>query len=193
MSGPKTLSLASPAAQTTTQVPPHLYNVTPLYDDKTLPAKALNEEKASCYKQKLEACALFQLILSDKPPSSILNATNTKETQDRLNLCYHGNSKQTVAFITGELSQHTFTNEKSFKPQLNTLLQQFFILALFGVKLSQSLIAVALLLSLPPFYKTIYSILMKSMDTLTSSAVKDTKLKYKQAKYGASLAVTLNT
>jgi hypothetical protein len=109
MPGSDTSSLASPAARTTTRGPPRLYDVTPLYNDRsnfqtqkyrialalpirkplpivygseTLPAKDSDKETAPYYEQELEARALFQLTLSDKPLSGVFDATDTKETQD---------------------------------------------------------------------------------------------------------------
>jgi hypothetical protein len=102
MSSRKTSSSASPAARTTTRVPPCLYDITPFYNDETLPAKALNKEKASCYEQELEARALIQLTLSDKPLSGVLDVTDMKETWYQLYSRYQDNCKHTIAFITGE-------------------------------------------------------------------------------------------
>jgi hypothetical protein len=102
MSSHDTSSSASPATRMTTQVPPCLYDVTPLYNNETLPAKASNEEKAPYYERELEACTLIQLKLPDKPLSGVLDATDTKETWNRLYSRYQDNCKHTIAFITGE-------------------------------------------------------------------------------------------
>jgi hypothetical protein len=130
MSSCDTSSSASPAAQTTTRIPLRLYDITPLYDDKSnfqtqkycialalpiqkplpiiysleaLPAKNLDKETAPYYEQELEAHALIQLTLSEEPLSGILDVTDTKETWHRLNSHYKGTSKHASAYITGEL------------------------------------------------------------------------------------------
>jgi hypothetical protein len=75
---------------------------------------------------------------------------DTKKTWNQLYSCYQDNCKHTIAFIIGELSQNTLADEKLLEPQLITLLQKFYILASLSVKLSESLVAKALTLSLTP-------------------------------------------
>jgi hypothetical protein len=96
-------------------------------------------------------------------------------------------------YIIGELIRSSLADEKPHEPQLDTLLQHSFILASFGIKLSESLVAVALPLSLPPSYNAIRPILTKSTDKCTPSAAKDTKLKSKRTTHSASPAVDLHT
>jgi hypothetical protein len=124
----------------------------------------LNDEKASYYEQELKACTQIQLTLSNEPLSGVLDATDAKETWDQLHVHYQGKSKQTIAYIIGELFQTMLADDKPLKPQLNALLQKSHILTSLGVKLDESLVAVALMLSLPPSYKIIWSILMTSTD-----------------------------
>jgi hypothetical protein len=64
---------------------------------------------------------------------------------------------------------------------------------LFGIKLNQSLIAVAIPLSLPPSYNATHPILTKSTDKHTSSPTKDATLEHKQTHHGASPTITLHT
>jgi hypothetical protein len=192
MPGPDTSSLASPAARTTTRVPPCLYDVTPLYDNENLPDKASDDEKAPYYEQELEARALIQLTLFDEPLSGVLNVTDTKETWHRLNSHCKGTSKHAIVYITGELFRSSLADEKPPEPQLDTFLQNSYILASLGVKLGESLVAVALPLSPPPSYNTIHPILTESTDKRTSSPTKDATLEHKRTHRGASPAVALN-
>jgi hypothetical protein len=192
MSSCNTSSSASLAAWTTTRVPLCLYNVTPLYDNENLPDKASDDEKAPYYDQELEARALIQLTLFDKPLSGVLNVMDTKETWHWLNSHCKGTSKHAIMYITGELFRSSLGNEKPPEPQLDTFLQNSYILASLGVKLGESLVAVALPLSPPPSYNTIRPILTESTDKRTSSPTKDATLEHKWMHCGASPAIALN-
>ncbi|PSS17115.1 hypothetical protein PHLCEN_2v3239 [Hermanssonia centrifuga] len=118
-----------------------------------------------------EACAQITLTLKDEPLNGVLHTKMAKEAWDKLNTQYEGKGKQTIAFLIGDLFRGTLSDETALEPQLNTMRQKGYILSSLGKVLDNSLIAVAMVISLPPSYAVLCTILMSTDDKLTTDSV----------------------
>ena len=96
--------------------------------------------------------AQITLTLKDEPLSGVIYATTSKDVWDRLHARYEGKGKQTIAFLISELFRNTLTDDSALEPQLNAMRQKSFILSSLGLPLDDTLIAVAMAISLPPSY-----------------------------------------
>jgi hypothetical protein len=84
---------------------------------------------------------------------------------------YEGRGKQTIAQLIGELFRNTLTDESPMETQLNTMRQKAYILSSLGQPLDDTLVVVAMVISLPVSYATLRTILMSSSDKLTTETV----------------------
>ena len=145
----------------------------------TLPA-GIKPEDAAAIQEKIndwkhrdkEALAQITLTLKDEPLSGVIHAVSAADVWDKLLRRYEGKGKQTVALLTGEIFRGTFTDESPLEPQLNTVRHKAYILKTLNHELSDALIAIALIISLPESYSTLCTILMATPeDKLTTDYV----------------------
>ncbi|KAA1475546.1 hypothetical protein DENSPDRAFT_751327, partial [Dentipellis sp. KUC8613] len=74
------------------------------------------------------------------------------EAWTKLSERYEGRGEQKIAYLTGELFRTTFSDDTAMEPQLNGLRRIARTLTSIGNPISDKLLAVAMILSLPPSY-----------------------------------------
>ena len=137
------------------------------------------------------------LTLEDEPLNSVMHLSSSKEAWDKLSATYEGKGKQTIASLIGELFRETLSDDTPLRPQLDAMLHKKHVLSSLGQMLDDSLIAIAMVISLPPSYATLRAILMSSDQTLTtekviSSVVEHEKMLAGQSRQAALLTRTLS-
>jgi len=118
-----------------------------------------------------EAHAQITLTLKDEPLSGVLYTTTSAEAWRKLRERYKGKGKQSIAYLISELFCSTLLDDKSMETQLNSMRQKANVLKTLGQPLEDSLIAIAMVISLPPSYSTLRTILMAANDKLTMDTV----------------------
>ena len=118
-----------------------------------------------------DAVTQITLTLSDEPLSGVMHLDTSVEVWDKLTSTYEGKGKQTVASLIGELFRDTLSDESPLQPQLDAMLHKKHLLATLGQPLDDSLVAIAMVISLPPTYSTLRTILMSSDTTLSTDKV----------------------
>jgi len=118
-----------------------------------------------------EAHAQITLTLKDEPLSGVLYTTTSAEAWRKLSERYEGKGKQSIAYLISELFRSTLSDDESMETQLNSMRQKANVLKTLGQLLEDSLIAIAMVISLPPSYSTLRTILMAADDKLTTDAV----------------------
>ena len=113
-----------------------------------------------------EAHAQITLTLKDKPLNGVLHTTLASDAWKKLCERYEGKGKQSIAYLIGELFHGTLLDDSPLELQLNTMRQKAIVLALLGQTLDDSLIAIAMVISLPPSYSTLQTILMSTSDKI---------------------------
>lgn len=117
------------------------------------------------WKEKDEhALTQIALTLDDEPLNGVVHLEHAKQVWDRLMANYEGKGKQTMASLIGELFRDTLSDDSPLRPQLDAMTNKRHLLASLGVSLDDSLIAIAMVLSLPPSYSTLRTILMSTQD-----------------------------
>ncbi|KIK18569.1 hypothetical protein PISMIDRAFT_14278, partial [Pisolithus microcarpus 441] len=106
-----------------------------------------------------EACAQITLTLKDEPLSGVMYETSAAATWKKLGDRYEGKGKQSIAYIIGDLFRGTLADDQPMETQLNAMHQKAHILASLGQPLNNSLIAIAMVISLPQSYSTLRTIL----------------------------------
>lgn len=139
---------------------------------KDAEAAAIKETILDWERRDKEARAQLTLTLKDEPLSGVIHAISAADAWDKLLRRYEGKGKQTVAFLTGEIFRGTFTDETPLEPQLNAVRHKAYILKTLKHDLSDALVAIALIISLPESYSTLRTILMATPeDLLTTDGV----------------------
>ncbi|TFY53550.1 hypothetical protein EVJ58_g9393 [Rhodofomes roseus] len=118
-----------------------------------------------------EAHAQITLTLKDEPLNGVIHTATAKEAWDKLNVRYEGAGKQHIAYLISELFRNTLTDESPLESQLNAMRQKSYILTSLGQPLDDSLIAIAMVISLPSSYDVLRTILMATEDKLTTDSV----------------------
>ncbi len=118
-----------------------------------------------------EAVTQITLTLEDEPLSSVMHLSSAQEVWDKLTVSYKGKGKQTVASLIGELFREMLCDESPLRPQLDAMLNKKHLLTSLGQSLDDSLVAIAMVISLPPSYSTLRTILMFSEETLSTDKV----------------------
>lgn len=118
-----------------------------------------------------EARAQITLTLKDEPLNGVMYATTAKETWDKLKDRYEGQGKQTIAYLIGELFRNTLDDELPLGPQMDSMVQKGHLIRSLGQVIDDTLIAIAIVISLPPSYATLKTILMSTDGSLTSEKV----------------------
>jgi hypothetical protein len=130
--------------------------------------------------RELDARAQIQLTLEEEQLTGVMSAKDAKETWERILRRLQGEGKHSVALLIGELFRSTLSDETPLEPQLNAMLQLGYNLHSLGQQLNDSLIAIAMIISLPDSYSTLRSILMATDLKQTSESVKTSVLQEEQ-------------
>ena len=137
-----------------------------------------------------EAKVQITLTIKDKPLNGVMHATSSKEAWDKLNERYQGTGKQTIAYLIAELFRGTLDDQSPLGPQMDSIIQKGHIINTLGVSLDDQLIAIAIVISLPPSYETLKTILTSSDDKLTTEKVTAQVLRQeKDRKHGSEIAL----
>ena len=99
-----------------------------------------------------EARAQITLTLKDEPLSGVLLAMSAEGIWRKLSKCYEGKGKQSIAYLIGELFCSTLSDESPMEMQLNAMCQKAYVLKSLSQPLDDSLVVVAMVISLPVTY-----------------------------------------
>ncbi|PCH35363.1 hypothetical protein WOLCODRAFT_41682, partial [Wolfiporia cocos MD-104 SS10] len=80
---------------------------------------------------------------------------SASEVWTRLNTRYEGKGNQTIVYLISDLFHGNLSDESPLEPQLNAMSQKAYIITSLGQPLGNSLIAIAMVISLPPSYSTL--------------------------------------
>jgi len=148
----------------------HLWSVISREDPKPDAATQPDELEEWLAKDK-EAHAQLTLTLKDEPLSGVLYSTTSAEVWKKLSEQYEGRRKQSIAYLISELFQSMLSDDTAMESQLNLMWQKANVLKTIGQPLDDSLIAIAMVISLPTSYSTLRTILMAADDKLTTDMV----------------------
>ncbi|KAI0061979.1 hypothetical protein BV25DRAFT_1767308, partial [Artomyces pyxidatus] len=84
-----------------------------------------------------------------------LSATTSKDAWNKILARYEGKGEQKVAFLISELFRGTLSEDAPLETQINAMTRTAHTLAALGQPLDDKLIAVAIIISLPPSYDTL--------------------------------------
>src|SRR5882724_198682 len=112
-----------------------------------------------------EAHAQIALTLTDEPLNTIFNAETSKEAWDSLMARYEGKGEQKIAYLIIELFRSTLSDDSPLDPQINAMMHTANTITTLGLPLHEKLIALAIIISLPPSYETLKTILTASKST----------------------------
>ncbi|GBE86218.1 Retrovirus-related Pol polyprotein from transposon TNT 1-94 [Sparassis crispa] len=135
------------------------------------PGTADTMKKAEWDVRNNEALAQITLTLKDEPLNGVMYSMTAQDAWEKLNRRYEGRGKQTLAYLISDLFRSTLSDESPLELQLNTMQQKAHILETLGLMLDDTLIAIAMAISLPPSYSTLHTILMASDSKLTVEKV----------------------
>jgi hypothetical protein len=83
-----------------------------------------------------------------------MSTKNAKKTWDRILRRLQGKGKHSIALLISELFYSTLSDKSPLETQLNAMLQISYNLHSLGQQLADSLIAIAMIISLPDSYST---------------------------------------
>ena len=127
-----------------------------------------------------EASAQITLTLKDEPLNTVMYATSAHSAWELLRTRYEGKGEQKVAYLISELFRSTLTDDSPLEPQINSMRRVAHTLHSLGHKLEDKLVAVAIILSLPPSYDTLRTILTSQTDKLTLETITSQVLQEEQ-------------
>ena len=146
--------------------------VTGMGNDATKAHAAQIEKIEDWNRRNKEAKAQITLTLSDEPLSRVIHAVSAADAWDKLNHWYEGQGHQMIAQFIGEIFHTTFMNNSPLKLQINTICHKAHILQTLNHSLTDSLMAIAIIYSLPKTYSTLKTILLFTPeDKLSSDAI----------------------
>ena len=148
----------------------HLWSVISGEDLKPDKATQPDEHEEWLAKDK-EAHAQLTLTLKDEPLSRVLYSMMSAEVWKKLSEQYEGQGKQSIVYLISELFWSTLSDDTSMETQLYSMWQKANILKTIGQPLNDSLVAIAMVISLPMSYSTLCTILMAVDDKLTMDMV----------------------
>ncbi len=102
-----------------------------------------------------EARAQITLTLRDEPLSGVILSPTAAEIWDKLKQRYEGKGQYIVAQLIGEIFRGTFTEDIPLEQQFNMMCFKVHLLKSLGHELADSLIATAMIVSLPESYATL--------------------------------------
>ncbi|KAG2067543.1 hypothetical protein BDR04DRAFT_939198, partial [Suillus decipiens] len=79
----------------------------------------------------------------------------TSEAWTKLCEQYEGKGKQSIAYLIGKLFCGTLSDESPMEPQLNSMQMKAQVLNSLGQALNNSLVVIAMVISLPTSYSTL--------------------------------------
>jgi len=143
-----------------------LCNLWPLVDGMDKAPNISSPDYTDWTDRDHEACAQIALMLTDELLNTVFHAQMLKEAWDRLMVCYEGKGEQKIAYLIIELFHSTLSDETPLDPQINTMMHTADTISVLGLPLDDKLIAIAIIISLPPSYDTLKTILTaaKSME-----------------------------
>jgi len=126
-----------------------------------------------------EAHTQIALTLTDEPLNTIFNAETSKEAWDHLMMQYEGKGEQKIAYLIIELFRSTLSDDMPLNPQINAMLRTANTITTLGLPLHEKLIALAIIILLPPSYDTLKTILTaaKSMEMTVENVHSQVALK----------------
>jgi hypothetical protein len=136
--------------------------------------------------RKLDAQVQIQLTLEEEQLSGVMSTKDAKETWDRILWRLQGGGKHSIALLISELFRSTLSDENPLETELNAMLQIGYNLHSLGQQLDDSLIAIAMIISLPNSYSTLHSILMATDLKLTTQSIKSSILQEEQLRKGTN-------
>ena len=148
----------------------HLWSVVSGEDPKPDAATQPDKFEEWLAKDK-EAHAQLTLTLKDKPLSRVLYSTTSAEVWKKLSEQYEGRGKQFIVYLISKLFWSTLLDNTAMESQLNSMRQKTNVLKMIGQLLDDSLIVIAMVISLPTSYSTLCTILMATDDKLTMDMV----------------------
>ena len=116
-----------------------------------------------------EAKAQITLTLSDEPLSRVIHTMFAADAWNKLNCRYEGWGHQMIAQLIGKIFHTTFTNDSPLEPQMNTIRHKAHILQTLNHSLTDSLVAITIIHSLPKTYSTLKTILLSTPEDKLSS------------------------
>src|SRR5258705_1167273 len=138
----------------------------PLVDGTELPpTDVTTPEYANWAYRDREARAQIALTLADEPMNTVLNVTTAKESWDKIRARYEGKGKQKIAYLISDLFRSTLTDASPLEPQINAMIRTSHTLSSLELVLDDMLIAIAIIISLPPSYDTLKMILTATAAT----------------------------
>jgi hypothetical protein len=140
---------------------------------------------------ELDARVQIQLTLEEEQLSGVMSTIMAKDTWDRILRRLQAEGKHSIALIIGELFCNTLSDETPLETQLNSMLQLGYNLHALGQTLDNSLIAIAMIISLPDSYSTLHSILMATDLKLSTEKVKTSILQEELLCKGISTSTAL--
>jgi hypothetical protein len=141
--------------------------------------------------RELDARIQIQLTLEEEQLSGVMSAITAKDTWDRILRRLQGEGKHSIALIIGELFRNTLSDKTPLETQLNSMLQLGYNLHALRQTLDDSLIAIAMIISLPDSYSTLCSILMATDLKLSTEKVKTSILQEEFLCKGTSTSTAL--
>ncbi|THH12525.1 hypothetical protein EW146_g7606 [Bondarzewia mesenterica] len=143
------------------------------------PAKGTSQHAEWEVKDR-EAGAQISLTLKDEPLNTVMDAKTAKDAWDKIHTRYEGKGEQKVAYLISELFRGTLTDDSPLEPQINAMRRVSHTLHSLGHELEDKLVAVAIMLSLPPSYDTLRTILTSQGSALTIETVMSQVLQEEQ-------------
>ena len=140
-------------------------------EDPKLDAAMQPDELEEWLVKDTEAHTQLTLTLKDEPLSGVLYSTTSAEVWKKLSERYEGRGKQSIAYLISELFRSTLLDNTAMESQLNLMRQKANVLKTIGQPLDDSLVAIAMVISLPTSYSTLHTILMAADDKLTMDMV----------------------
>ena len=101
----------------------------------------------------------------------MLYTTTSAKAWRKLSERYEGKGKQSIAYLISELFRSMLSDDESMETQLNSMWQKANVLKTLVQPLEDSLVAIAMVILLPPTYSTLWTILMAADDKLTTDTV----------------------
>jgi hypothetical protein len=110
--------------------------------------------------RELNTRAQIQLTLEEEQLTGVMSTKDAKETWERILRRLQGKGKHSIALLIEELFHSTLSDETPLEPQLNAMLQLSYNLHSLVQQLNNSLITMAMIISLPDSFSTLRLILM---------------------------------
>jgi gag-polypeptide of LTR copia-type len=133
--------------------------------DATTDPKGFAEWKS----RDLKARAQITLALKDEPLKSVLDATTARECWKRVSDYCKRIAKHQMVILAQKLFQTILSDSKELEPQIQELLWAARMLSNAGLGFQDNLIAMAIIMSLPPSLSTLRTILSYTEESELSS------------------------